>query len=137
MYTLIRRVRFYETDGMQVVYHGNYINWLEEARVEYLRLGGIDLNALMAEGIVFPILEIHVKYLQSARFDDVVEVRTYLRRVDRASLAVDYELVRQSDGALLVKASSLSTYTDMKTGKIRRLSKEQVEKLVELSEEDR
>ncbi|MDY6084508.1 MAG: thioesterase family protein [Dialister sp.] len=137
MYTLIRRVCFYETDGMRVVYHGNYINWLEEARVEYLRLGGIDLNELMAEGIVFPVLEIHVKYLQSARFDDVVEVRTYLRKVDRASLAVDYELVRQRDGALLVKASSLSTYTDMKTGKIRRLSKEQVKKLVALSEEDR
>lgn len=137
MYTLIRRVRFYETDGMQVVYHGKYINWLEEARVEYLRLGGIDLNELMDEGIVFPVLEIRLKYLQSARFDDVVEVRTYLRKVDRASLAVDYELVRQSDGALLVTASSLSTYSDRTTGKIRRLPKERLEKLLALSAEDR
>ena len=54
MYTLRKRVRFYETDGMRVVYHGNYLNWFEEARVEYMREGGVCLNDLLAEGIVFP-----------------------------------------------------------------------------------
>lgn len=137
MYTLIRRVRFYETDGMRVVYHGNYVNWLEEARVEYLRAGGVDLNALMDDGIVFPIVDIHVKYIESARFDDIVEVRTYLRKVDRASLGVEYELVRQSDGKLLATASSLNTYTDMKTGKICRLAKERLARLIDISKEDR
>ena len=53
MYTLRKRVRFYETDGMRVVYHGNYLNWFEEARVEYMREGGVCLNDLLAEGIVF------------------------------------------------------------------------------------
>ena len=50
------RVLFQETDGMRVVYHGNYLNWLEAARVEYLRTAGITLNDLMAAGIVFPIV---------------------------------------------------------------------------------
>lgn len=63
MYTLRKRVRFYETDGMRVVYHGNYLNWFEEARVEYMREGGVCLNDLLAEGIVFPILEMNVKYM--------------------------------------------------------------------------
>ena len=40
MYILKKRVRFYETDGMCVVYHGNYLKWFEEARVEYMREGG-------------------------------------------------------------------------------------------------
>ena len=61
MYTLRKRVRFYETDGMRVVYHGNYLNWFEEARVEYMREGGVCLNDLLAEGIVFPIVEMNVK----------------------------------------------------------------------------
>lgn len=63
MYTLRKRVRFYETDGMRVVYHGNYLNWFEEARVEYMREGGVCLNDLLAEGIVFPIVEMNVKYM--------------------------------------------------------------------------
>ena len=58
MFTYKRRVKFYETDGMRVVHHANYLRYFEEARVEYLRAGGIDLNDLMKEGIVFPILEI-------------------------------------------------------------------------------
>ena len=54
MFTYKRRVKFYETDGMRVVHHANYLRYFEEARVEYLRAGGIDLNDLMKEGIVFP-----------------------------------------------------------------------------------
>ncbi|MDU7217119.1 MAG: thioesterase family protein, partial [Dialister sp.] len=79
MYILKKRVRFYETDGMSVVYHGNYLKWFEEARVEYMREGGVCLNDLLNEGIVFPVVEIHVKYLKSARYDDIVLVKTYLR----------------------------------------------------------
>ena len=41
MFTYKRRVKFYETDGMRVVHHANYLRYFEEARVEYLRAGGI------------------------------------------------------------------------------------------------
>ena len=51
MFTYKRRVTFYETDGMKVVHHANYLKYFEEARVEYLRAGGLDLNELMEEGI--------------------------------------------------------------------------------------
>ncbi len=94
MYELKRRVRFYETDGMRVVYHGNYLNWLEEARVEYLRKAHIVLDDWMNMGIVFPIVELHIKYLQSARYDDCVTVRTWLTHADRAKLVFRYEIVR-------------------------------------------
>ena len=69
-------VHYYENDGMQVVHHANYVHWLEEARVEYLREGGILLNDLTAAGIVCPILEVNIKYISSARNDDVVLVKT-------------------------------------------------------------
>ena len=82
MYTLRRRVRFYETDGMRVAYHGNYLNWFEEARVEYLREGGVNLNELMEEDIVFPVVEVHVKYLKSAYYDDVLLINACLRKLE-------------------------------------------------------
>mgnify|MGYP000249430447 FL=1 len=69
MFLYKRRVKFYETDGMQVVHHANYLRYFEEARVEYLREGKLDLTELMDEGIVFPIVEVDVKYHQGARYD--------------------------------------------------------------------
>ncbi len=137
MYILKKRVRFYETDGMQVVYHGNYLNWFEEARVEYMREGGVCLNDLLKEGIVFPIVEINVKYMKSALYDDIVLVKTYLREVDRIKLVFEYEVVRESTGELLTKGRSVGTYTKISTGRIARMPAERLEKLMEISKEDR
>ena len=69
MYTLRKRVRFYETDGMRVVYHGNYLNWFEEARVEYMREGGVCLNDLLAEGIVAAASEVGLNVPLVVRFE--------------------------------------------------------------------
>lgn len=137
MYELKRRVRFYETDGMNVVYHGNYVNWLEEARVEYLRAAHIVLDDWRAMGIVFPIVDLRVKYMQSARYDDVVAIRTYLVQADRARLVFRYEIVRDGTGEVLTTAETVSTFTRMDTGRIARVPKEQIEELVRMSGEDK
>ncbi len=131
------RVHFQETDGMRVVYHGNYLNWLEAARVEYLRAAGITLGDLMAAGIVFPIVDIHVRYLASARYDDEILVRAYLTHADRAKMEFSYDVIRKSDGALLVKAESTGTFTSMETGRITRLPKEMAAALMAMAEPDK
>ena len=137
MYVLKKRVRFYETDGMRVVYHGNYLNWFEEARVEYMRKGGVCLNDLLEEGIVFPIVEVHVKYMKSAHYDDIILVKTYLREVDRAKLVFEYEVVREDTGEILTTGRTVGPYTKMETGKIARMPAERLSKLMEISKEDR
>lgn len=137
MYVLKKRVRFYETDGMRVVYHGNYLNWFEEARVEYMRKGGVCLNDLLEEGIVFPIVEVHVKYMKSAHYDDIILVKTYLREVDRAKLVFEYEVIKEDTGEILTTGRTVGTYTKMETGKIARMPAERLSKLMEISQEDR
>lgn len=137
MFIYKRRVKFYETDGMQVVYHANYLRYFEEARVEYLREGKLDLTELMDEGIVFPIVEVDVKYHQSARYDEVLLIKTYLRKVDRARLVFEYEVVSEKSGALLTTGRTVNTYTDMHTGRIVRLPKEKLTALIDLSKGDR
>ena len=137
MFAYKRRVTFYETDGMQVVHHANYLRFMEEARVEYFRAGGLELNDLMEEGIVFPIVEVSVKYHKPARYDDILVVKAYLRRLDRARFDFDYEIINEKTGELLITGHTVNTYTDRKTGRIVRLPKERLEKLFELSEEDR
>lgn len=137
MFTYKRRVTFYETDGMKVVHHANYLKYMEEARVEYLRRGGLDLNDLMDEGIVFPIVEVSVKYHKPAHYDDVLLIETYLRRVDRVRLDFDYEIRLESTGELLTTGHTVNTYTKVDTGRIARLPKEQIAALEKVSEEDR
>ena len=137
MFTYKRRVTFYETDGMKVVHHANYLKYMEEARVEYLRRGGLDLNDLMDEGIVFPSVKVSVKYHKPAHYDDVLLIETYLRRVDRVRLDFDYEIRLESTGDLLTTGHTVNTYTKVDTGRIARLPKEQIAALEKVSEEDR
>ena len=98
-----RRVHFYETDGMKVVHHANYFKWFEEARVEYLRAGGICLNELMKKGIVFPIVEVQARYLKSAKYDDVIIIKTYLKEINRIKLTFYYEVVKEEKGEKVVE----------------------------------
>ncbi len=137
MFTYRRKVTFYETDGMKVVHHANYLKYMEEARVEYLRQGHLDLNELMDEGIVFPIVEVSVKYKKPAHYDDVLLIKTYLRRVDRVRLDFDYEIVLEKTGELLTTGHTVNTYTKIDTGRIARLPKDKIEALQAISEGDR
>ena len=68
--TAINKINFYDTDAMAVVHHANYIRWFEIGRVEFLRVAGITLTEMMDDGYVFPITEVSVIFMNSARFDD-------------------------------------------------------------------
>jgi len=65
-----RRVFYYETDRMGFVHHSNYIRWLEEARMDYMRKLGIDCKLLEDQGIIIPVTGVSCEYRQSVYFDD-------------------------------------------------------------------
>ena len=122
------RVRFEETDLMAVVYHANYLPWLEMGRVAWLRACGVDLNQMMDEGILFPIRELNVKYKHSARFDDEYEVRTSMQAFNRAKMVFAYKVVDAKNGTVLVEGTTENVFTD-KNGKIVRLPAEWFDKI--------
>ena len=114
------RVRFEETDLMAVVYHANFLPWMEMGRVAWLRACGVDLNLMMDDGILFPIREINVKYRHSARFDDEYEVQTTMQAFNRAKMVFTYKVVDAKTGAVFVEGTTENVFTD-KNGKIIRL----------------
>ena len=120
MISIRDRVRFEETDLMAVVYHSRYLPWLEMGRVAYLRACGVDLNEMMAAGILFPIREINVKYKHSARFDDEYEVQTSMREFNRAKMVFAYKVTDVKSGKVFVEGTTTNVFTD-KNGKILRL----------------
>ena len=71
------RVRYAETDQMGVVYHANYLIWMEVGRVEYWRAAGLRYRDMEREdGILLIVAEVHCRYLAPAVYDEEVIIRT-------------------------------------------------------------
>jgi acyl-CoA thioester hydrolase len=66
---------------MRVVYHGNYAEYFESARTESIRQLGFTYKDMEAMGIVMPIVELHVKFLRPAHYDDLLTIKTVLKEL--------------------------------------------------------
>jgi acyl-CoA thioester hydrolase len=94
------RVYYEDTDAAGVVYYANYLKYAERARTEMLRAYGIESSALAREqGLLFAVRRCAVDYLKAARLDDLLEVRSRLSRVERASFELEQSVRR--DGVRL------------------------------------
>jgi acyl-CoA thioester hydrolase len=96
------RVYYEDTDTAGMVYYANYLKFAERGRTEMLRLAGIRQSELSRrDGIAFVVRGCKVDYLQSARLDDLVEVRSRLTGLRGASADARQEISR--DGTALVR----------------------------------
>lgn len=121
MYIASINVRFYETDMMGIAHHSNHFRWFEMARIEFLRHIGVTLGAMMKEDIVFPIMNVSCEYKEPARFDDIINIETYLVKMTRAQMVFRYRMHRASDGVLLATGETKNAFMSQSTGKIVRL----------------
>ena len=110
------RVRYKDTDTMQVVYYGNYLTYFEVARVEFLRQHDRPISEVNTK-LHMPVAEAHVKYLRPARLDDLLEVRCWISEKKRASFRFDYE-VRNEDQELLASGFTRHACLDPATGRM-------------------
>jgi acyl-CoA thioester hydrolase len=95
------RVIYGDTDQMGVVYYANYFRYFEFARSEFLRQKGGSYREIEAAGILLPVIEATCSYRASARYDEMLVVRTVITRMRRASLTFEYELRREGEDAIL------------------------------------
>jgi len=108
------RVRYAETDQMGIVHHGNYALYLEMARIEWLRKLGISYKSMEEEGIGLPVVSLSINFKKSALYDDVIKVKTQLKKQPTALVQFEYELTNQND-ELLCTAEVVLAFMDMKT----------------------
>lgn len=110
------RVRYAETDQMGVVYHGNYAQFFEMGRVEWLRNMGISYKSMEEEGIMLPVVSLTMNYKKSARYDDLLTVRTILKKLSSVKIEFNYEIYNE-ENELLTIGNSILVFVDMKTGR--------------------
>lgn len=107
------RVRYAETDQMGVVYYANYFIWFEIGRVEFLRQAGFDYRKMEHEdGCFIAVADARCRYKAPARYDDLLTVRTRLKGLRGPVIQFTYEIVRQTDGTLLVEGETSHIVTD-------------------------
>jgi acyl-CoA thioester hydrolase len=96
------RVRYAETDQMGVVYHANYFIWFEVGRVELMRALGIEYKRMESEDDChIVVVDVSCRYHASARYDEVLRVRTRITESRNRSIRFSYEIFRDSDQQLL------------------------------------
>lgn len=105
------RVRYGETDQMGVVYHGNYAQYFEMGRVEWLRQLGTSYKEMEDNGIMLPVIALHVDYKKSAVYDDLITVRTTLKKTPSVRIEFDFE-IRNEIGEILVTGNTVLVFMD-------------------------
>ena len=110
------RVRYGETDQMGVVYHGNYALYLEIGRIEWLRKLGISYKKMEESGIMLPVVSMSLNFKKSARYDDLINVKTQLKNPPTAKIEFDYEITSEN-GEVIALANVVLAFIDMKTNR--------------------
>lgn len=110
------RVRYAETDQMGVVYHGNYAQYFEMGRVEWLRNLGLSYSYMEKNGIMLPVVSLTINYKKPARYDDLLRVRTIFKKQASVKIEFDYEIFNENN-ELLTTGNSVLVFVDMKTGR--------------------
>lgn len=98
------RIYYEDTDAGGVVYHANYLRYMERGRTEFLRERGLSVQAMHDEGIIFPVVAMELNYRSPARLDDLLEVETSILAVKNGSFVAGQKVLRKADGRLLVEA---------------------------------
>ena len=100
------KVQYYETDGMGIVHHSNYIRWFEEARVDLLEKLGYGYDRIEAEGFSSPVLEVACQYKTMTRFGDTVHIFAHVVEYNGVRMTLHYEVCDAQTGVLRCQGES-------------------------------
>ncbi len=104
------RVRYAETDQMGVVYHGNYITYLEVGRVEYMRSIGFVYKDFEKEGCVMPVVHCTVDFKNPALYDDELMIETRVEELPTSKITFLYNIKRLDDNKLICSAKVILVF---------------------------
>jgi len=109
------RVRYAETDQMNIVYYGNYAQYFEVGRVESIRQLGYTYKDMEEQGVIMPVVELHIKYLRPATYDDLLTVKTQIRELTTTHRIEFFQEVYNEKGKMLTSGKVILYFLDAKT----------------------
>ncbi|NWF85442.1 MAG: acyl-CoA thioesterase [Bryobacteraceae bacterium] len=114
------RVRYAETDQMGVVYHANYLVWMEMARTELCRVRGVRYRDIeLQDGVLLAVVEVNCRYLAPARYDDEIVARAKLAASNPRMITFGYEILRAETGQTLSTGETKHMFLDKDGRRVR------------------
>lgn len=107
------RVRYGETDQMAYVYYGNYAQYFEVARVEWMRKLGLSYKELEEQGIMLPVLKLEVNYHKPGKYDDLLTIKTIVKKKPSVRIEFHFEIYNEKEELITTGFTSL-VFIDMK-----------------------
>ncbi|MBN2165424.1 MAG: acyl-CoA thioesterase [Marinilabiliaceae bacterium] len=104
------KVRFSEVDSMKIVWHGNYVKYLEDGRESFGTEYNLGYYDVYDKGFAVPLVKVELDYKQQVKYGDELEIKTIFKSVDAAKICFDYELRRMSDKVLVAKAKTIQVF---------------------------
>ena len=109
------RVRFSEVDSMAVVWHGEYVRYMEDGRESFGREYQIGYMGIVREGYLVPIVELDMKYKQFLKYDELVTIETRFIPTDAAKIIFDFIIYRESTGEIVATGSTTQVFVSKDT----------------------
>ena len=110
MSSLTIRIYFEDTDAQGLVYHSNYLKYLERGRTEFLRNMGYDQKELLQNGIIFVVKKVNLDFIKAAELDDIIEIKSKILEVKNVSFTFHQEIFDVENKKILdaiIKCGSL------------------------------
>jgi acyl-CoA thioester hydrolase len=108
------QVQFFDLDPMEVVWHGHYVKYLEMARCALLDTIDYNYAQMKASGYAWPVIDMHLRYVDSARFGQRLKVRAEIAEWENR-LKIDYLIIDATSGRRLLRGSTTQVAVDMAT----------------------
>ena len=115
------RVRYADTDQMQFVYNGKYLEYFEVGRTEMLREIGLPYDVIEKKGFLLPVLEAYVKYKRPAYYDDILVIKSFLKEIPDLKLCIDYEILRKNTNDLIAQGFTIHAFVNKQDKKVLKL----------------
>ena len=111
------RVRYAETDQMNIVYYGNYAQYFEVGRAECIRALGFTYKKMEEMGVRMPVVHMEADFLRPAHYDDLITVKTFLKEMPLKHEISFYHEVFNERKKIITKGKVTLFFIDIKTGK--------------------
>ncbi len=114
------RVLYSDTDSYGVVWHGSYTKWFEAARVGLVEMLGLELETLEKNNILFPVVEMNIRYKSSAKMNERIIIKTHISEIKPVSITFEHNVYEKNTGILRVNAHTTIVVINSETGKLYR-----------------
>ncbi len=110
-FSMERNINYYETDRMGIVHHSNYIKYMEESRIEFMKEIKLPYNMLEKTGIYIPVLSISCDYKSHVTFGDTITIHCSIKEYNGVRLIMQYEMYNKTTGSLVLTGESKHCFT--------------------------